>query len=153
MLKYLYVTEAFQEVPDEISLCISISGCPCRCEGCHSPELWEDKGTPLTYRELEKLIEQHPGITCVCFMGGDAEPSLVYGLAKYVKTNHKLKTCWYSGKDLQLPKLQLLVFDFIKCGPYKKELGGLTSETTNQVFYKVTAGEVEDLTYKFNTKK
>ena len=47
MLKYLYTREVFQEVPEEMSLAIAISGCRIRCKGCHSRELWEDKGEIL----------------------------------------------------------------------------------------------------------
>ena len=65
MLKYLYCKEVFKEVPDEITLGISISGCKIRCKNCHSKELWEDKGTVLTVEELDNLVNSHNGITCV----------------------------------------------------------------------------------------
>ena len=56
MLKYLYTKEIFLEVPSEISLGVSITGCTIHCYGCHSRELWEDKGNPLT---IEKLQEKY----------------------------------------------------------------------------------------------
>lgn len=150
MLKYQYTRVTLAEVPDEISLCICISGCPIHCKGCHSTELWEDTGTTLTYNELEKLIDTNKGISCVCFMGGDQEPNLIYGLAKYVKVNHKeIKTCWYSGKEFIPHDLFLTVLDYIKIGPYIEEKGGLESPTTNQRFYKVNSPGLTDITNTF----
>ena len=35
-LKYVNTQEVFQEFPDEITLAINISKCPCHCRGCHS---------------------------------------------------------------------------------------------------------------------
>lgn len=152
MLKYKYAKVTFAEVPDEVSLCISISGCPLHCEGCHSPELWEDEGTALTYRELGKLIEENEFISCVCFMGGDQESNLIYGLAKFVKVNFQLKTCWYSGKAGLPAPLFLTVLDYIKVGPYVKALGGLESPTTNQRFYKITPEGYINITNTFYKK-
>jgi anaerobic ribonucleoside-triphosphate reductase activating protein len=57
MLKYLYKSVVFQEVPGETSLALAISGCQVRCVGCHSRELWEDKGIPLTVEEVEHLLK------------------------------------------------------------------------------------------------
>ena len=36
MLKYVNTGIVFQEIPDEVTLAVNISGCPCRCHGCHS---------------------------------------------------------------------------------------------------------------------
>ena len=70
-LKYLGYSIVFQEVPDEVTLAINISGCPHKCEGCHSKYLWEYEGNYIS-DDLVKLIEKYKGlITCVCFMGGD----------------------------------------------------------------------------------
>ena len=35
MLKYVNTGIVFQEIPDEVTLAINISGCPCHCPGCH----------------------------------------------------------------------------------------------------------------------
>ena len=48
MMKYVDVKEVFAEIPDEITLAISISGCPIHCPGCHRQYLWADVGEPLT---------------------------------------------------------------------------------------------------------
>ena len=98
MPKYIDARVTFSEVPDEISLCISITGCPYRCFSCHSPHLREDIGEPLTGNRLSSLIENNKGITCVCFMGGDGSPHEVNDLAAYVRSTYpNLKIAWYSG--------------------------------------------------------
>lgn len=157
MLKYLYTKEVFAEVPGEISLGISISGCPIHCIGCHSRELWEDKGTLLTIEELERLLDKHKGITCLCLLGGEGDIDSLTELFQYAYK--KVKTAWYCGLDL-IPKSKLGIIqylDFLKLGHYDQELGALDSITTNQRFYKIEHkgnGEYNniDLTYKFNTK-
>ena len=158
MLKHVNTLVSFSEVPDEISLCIEISNCPCHCKGCHSSYLAKDIGEELSAKKLEELLQANKGITCVAFMGGDADPIEIVGHAKYIKTFYpKLKVAWYSGRQ-ELPKhFNLEPFDFIKLGPYIEELGPLNSKTTNQRFYKVHIEpngnnyweSLEDITYKF----
>ena len=70
-IKYESTLITFTEVPDEISLCINISGCPCHCEGCFEPWLRDDIGVELEYHMLRHMIQSHSHITCICFMGGD----------------------------------------------------------------------------------
>lgn len=57
----------FREIPEEVSLLISISGCPLRCPGCHSPELHSNDGELLTPSLLQSLIDRYNEVTCVCF--------------------------------------------------------------------------------------
>lgn len=135
-MKYVDAAITFAEVPDEISLCINISNCPNHCEGCHSSYLQKDIGKPLEWGSLNALIHINHGITCVCLMGGDANPSAVNHLAAKV---HQLglKTCWYSGCEKLSKDIDLRNWDFIKLGPYIKEKGPLNAKTTNQKFYKV----------------
>ena len=150
MLKYVNTMVTFSEVPDEISLCIEISNCPCNCKGCHSSYLAEDIGEELSCKKLKELIQVNNGITCVSFMGGDINPIEVIELAKYIKSFYLgLKVAWYSGRQ-ELPKhFNLEPFDFIKLGPYIEELGPLNSKTTNQRFYKVESNKLIDITNKF----
>ena len=159
MLKYKNAVVTFAEVPEEVTLCINITGCPVHCEGCHSSELWEDTGYILDGRAIDTLISNNQGISCVCFMGGDNDPQGIYEVAKFIREHWPLKICWYSGMSLR-QDLPLEYFDYIKTGPYKKELGGLDSITTNQRFYQVKkklaymSDEVmyrylEDITWKF----
>ena len=150
MLKYLNTQVTFSEVPDEITLCINITGCKIGCEGCHSPYLAEDIGEPLDLQHLTNLIDSNKGITCVCIMGGDANPSEVDDIAQDIKEYyHNLKVGWYSGRQELSNHIDLSNFDYIKLGPYKEEFGPLNSRTTNQRFYKISDGELINITSKF----
>lgn len=150
MLKYVDTKIVFQEIPDEITLAINISGCPCNCKGCHSSYLAKDIGEPLDLQHLTNLIDSNKGITCVCIMGGDANPSEVDDIAQDIKEYYpELKVGWYSGRQELDEDIELGNFDFIKLGPYKEEFGPLNSRTTNQRFYKVSDGELIDITSKF----
>lgn len=85
MLKYVDIRVCFAEVPDEITLCINLSNCPCHCKGCHSPYLAEDIGEILTNYRIQKLLRENKGVTAICFMGGDNDPRLVNHYAKLIK--------------------------------------------------------------------
>ena len=157
MLKYLNTQVTFSEVPDEITLCINITGCKIGCKNCHSSYLAEDIGNPLNKTALSKLLENNKGISCVSFMGGDRDTIHIVALASWVKTHTNLKVAWYSGRQeiSDIVARQLRWFDYIKLGPYKEEFGPLNSRTTNQRMYKVHDCELEDITSKFwkNDKK
>lgn len=145
MLKYLNTEITFAEVPDEITLCINITGCPNHCPGCHSQFLWEDTGTELAEEVLVDLIKKNEGISCVCFMGGDQNPAEVNTLAIYVRKYFPdLKIAWYSGNSNISSKIYLINFDYIKVGPYIEKLGGLDNPSTNQRFYKIMHSEATD---------
>ena len=152
MLKYVDAKVVFAEVPDEITLAINISNCPCHCKNCHSSYLAEDIGEELNSHSLKGLIDNNKGITCISFMGGDSSPYEIKDLAMFVRVAYpKLKIAWYSGRET-IPNgimLNLQDFDFIKLGPYKEEFGPLNSKTTNQRFYKVVNGELIDITSRF----
>ena len=154
MLKYVDTAVTLREIPDEITLCINISNCPCHCKGCHSPYLAEDIGIPLTEDSLKVLIQEHPGITCVCFMGGDSSPIDIGKLANFVKQYLSLKVAWYSGKANYTNLGVVTELDYIKLGGYIEALGPLTSKKSNQKMYEVVHKEdngfvLRDVTYKF----
>ncbi len=148
MLKYLNTQVTFAEVPDEITLCINITGCKNGCKNCHSSYLAEDIGKPLNWGSLNALIYINTGISCVAFMGGDNDPKVVNRLAEKVKSLG-LKAAWYSGRQELSKDVNLEYFDYIKLGPYMEEFGPLNSRTTNQRMYKVHDCELEDITSKF----
>ena len=161
MLKYVDTMVTFSEVPDEISLCIEISNCPCHCKNCHSSYLAKDIGEELNIDSLHKLISDNQGITCVAFMGGDSSPKEIDMFARCIKDLYDIKVAWYSGKQELSKDINLSNFNYVKLGPYIEELGPLNSKTTNQRMYKVvynhyddgTSGyELEDITYKFLKK-
>lgn len=149
MLKYLNATVTFSEFPEEIALCINLTNCHIHCDGCHSPILWKDIGKPLTVKVLNQLIEANKGITLVGFMGGDNEPWNVDALACWIKSHYQLKVGWYSGKDKLSEHVDPIHFDVIKLGPYIPDKGGLDHITTNQKYYKVIQGHLEDSTKLF----
>lgn len=150
-MKYTETKVVFEEIPDEITLAINISNCPCKCPACHSKYLWDDIGNELDPLELGTLIEKNSGITCVCFMGGDAEPSKINYYAWWVKNAFygKIKVGWYSGRDKISDKIEIENFDYIKIGRYDDKFGPLNKKTTNQKMYKVNAGKLEEITNKF----
>lgn len=150
MLKYVDTKVVFAEIPNEITLAINISGCPCNCKGCHSSYLAKDIGGPLDLQHLTNLIDSNKGISCVCIMGGDANPSEVDDIAQDIKEYYpELKVGWYSGRQELDEDIELSNFDYIKLGPYIEEFGPLNSRTTNQRFYKVNGKELVDITSKF----
>ena len=137
-MKYVDTKVVFREVPDELTLAINISGCPVKCPGCHSAYLAKDIGEILDKDSLARLIEGNPGISCVSFMGGDADPAFIRELAAWIKSSYPgMKTCWYSGRDLENARPNLDILDFVKVGPYMDEYGPLDSESTNQRFYRI----------------
>lgn len=156
MIKYYNAMVVFEEIPDEITLAINITNCPCRCVNCHSKFLWGDVGTELTFEGLERLIKENDGITCVCFMGGDANPKEINDLATYISAKNMcgykpLKIGWYSGKDELSEDIDIRLFDYIKLGHYDEKFGGLDKETTNQRLYKIAHDKESliDITSKF----
>lgn len=150
MLKYLNTQVTFAEVPDEITLCINITGCKNGCKNCHSSYLAQDIGTELTFNEVKKLIKKNSGISCIALMGGDAEPDKINTLASFIINHYgSIKVAWYSGRQELNNNIDLCNFDYIKLGPYKEEFGPLNSRTTNQRFYKVNGKELVDITNKF----
>jgi len=153
-LKYLGYTVVFQEVPNEVSLAINISGCPHRCEECHSQYLWKYDGDYIE-KDLERLINHHLlFITCVCFMGGDQNKAELKRLCGIVK-KYNLKTCLYSGDDnIDNLKVLLPYLDYLKVGSYRHDLGGLDCPNTNQRMYSVSDGVIqENITNLFQSKR
>lgn len=162
MLKYLYHKELFAEIPKEITLGISISGCHIHCPGCHSRDLWANSGHDLTNEVVDELLEKHNGITCLLLLGGEHDIDGLISILRNVRG--RVKTAWYCGLD-EIPedKREILEsLNYVKIGHYDAALGGLSSPTTNQRFYEYNpawGGTIEglgeswkDITHCFHTK-
>ena len=152
MLKYVNSDIVFQEIPDEVTLAINISNCPCHCPGCHSRYLWEDVGLPLDTSAIDDFVDQYgANLTCIAFMGGDSDPRGVNQLAQYVHEEYpQLRVAWYSGRTVISAAVHKEDFDYIKIGPFIRHLGPLKNPTTNQRLYRQNdQGEFEDITSRF----
>ena len=152
MLKYVNTGIVFQEIPDEVTLAINISNCPCRCPGCHSHYLWEDIGMPLDADAIDDFVAQYgTDITCLAFMGGDCDPKGICQLAEYIHEEHpQFHVAWYSGRIRIPASVNVADFDYIKIGPYIRHLGPLKERTTNQRLYRICAdASMEDITERF----
>jgi anaerobic ribonucleoside-triphosphate reductase activating protein len=149
---YSYSTVSFQEVPDEVSLSIMVSGCPHKCRGCHSSRTWRPNyGQPLTKDVLVRLLEENKGyITCVNFLGGEWDKKGLTELLTCAK-EHKLRTCLYTGEDdiSSVDKGIVGLLDYIKIGKFVRELGGVTNTNTNQRMYKLSDKGSTDITIRF----
>lgn len=154
-MKYVNTGIVFQEIPDETTLAINISNCPCHCPGCHSSYLWNDVGDELDENVIDGFMDEYGNtISCISFMGGDADPEYVVHLARYIHSRYPdKKVGWYSGRVRLAHGIDRDVFDYLKIGPYIKHLGPLKEKTTNQRLYKKLGdGTFEDITYRFWNK-
>ncbi|MDO4782938.1 MAG: anaerobic ribonucleoside-triphosphate reductase activating protein [Capnocytophaga felis] len=147
MLRYSDYNIVLQEIPNEISLCFTITGCPLACKGCHSEYLWNpNSGKPLTVDLLEKFLDKYEGtISCVLFMGGEWEIQELLDFIDVAKRK-QLKTALYTGLNIKqvhrkYPEL-LQQLDYIKTGKWIPSLGGLDSKTTNQHLLEITTGKI-----------
>ena len=149
MLRYADYGIVFQEIPDEVTLAVNLSGCPNRCPGCHSPQLQRQIGEPLTEEALRALLARYGGsVTCVCLMGGDGDPQEVGRLAGFLHAEYPgLRTGWYSGRAALPDGFPIAALDYLKLGPYVAARGGLRSPATNQRLYRLEAdGTRRDIT-------
>lgn len=137
----------FQEVPDEVSLSFTISGCPLRCEGCHSHDTWDaNNGEELTIQRFIGYLSLYEGmISCVLFFGGEWQSEYLAILLKIAQARG-LKTCLYTGRD-RVPKRIYKHLTFLKTGSWQPSRGGLTSLNTNQKFINVESEQL--LNFKF----
>lgn len=130
-----------QEVPGEISLCFSISGCSLKCKGCHSPFLWkEGNGVLLTKKVYVEILKKYKNLgTCVLFMGGEWHEKELEDNLKLAK-KEGYETCLYTGEDEISNRLKNQL-TWLKTGKWNEKLGGLDSDTTNQKFIEVKANK------------
>ena len=125
----------WQEVPGEVTLAYTITGCPVGCKGCHSVDSWPvGSGSSLTQEHLAQQLQKYRGlITCVLFLGGEWQPTALLKLLKQIR-NEGLETCLYTGYESVSISLREQL-TYLKTGPWIAARGGLESPTTNQRFY------------------
>lgn len=165
MLKYFTSSTTFAEVPDEVNLYITITGCRIRCPRCNSKWLWEHDGIPLTPERMRSLLNDNRRCTCICIGGGDdfEELNTLFKLIKTEGTQYRtegFKTCWYTGYDSIPKEINLGYLDYIKIGHFNGH--PLNDSQTNQRMFKihsemneenkVTHLKMEDITYVFYNK-
>ena len=148
-MKFIYNGVLLQEVPNEISLGLTLLGCNRHCPNCHSQQYWDiyldtRLGEKFTFFNVCKTFNEDKvnlkNSTCLCFFGGD------WNLSQFYETISKLKNtwvfgnkkyCWYTGMSkenlFELPTIMEL-FDYIKYGSYVEELGSIDKPTSNQKF-------------------
>lgn len=151
MYYFDYFVSIGGEIPDEISLCIAIAGCPRNCKHCH----WDtcSNSKELTNDELIRIIKENEGVTCLCYLGGDWNiPKIKEKID--ISKRYGLKTALYSGDQIsnKCKYINSLDLDYLKIGPYDEKLGGLQNMNTNQRFYRIE-NEVYDETYLFQTER
>lgn len=149
LIKYYNALEGFQEIPGEISLLLNITNCQNQCPDCHSSFLNEDIGQPLTKESLLKELAKGP-FTCVCLMGEGNDKNALTNILIEIERLH-LKSAVYCGRDIPVEdwcQEYQIVPTFLKVGSYKKELGPLNKNTTNQRLYHCS-DSFKDVTYKF----
>lgn len=141
-MKYSDIQIVLQEVPNEISICFTITGCQLRCDGCHSPYLWKkENGNDLTKELFISTLKQYQGFaSCILFMGGEwYENTLIDFLKVAQKMNYK--TCLYTGLDDVNDNIKQHL-TWLKTGQWKNELGGLDSLNTNQKFIEIKTNKI-----------
>jgi anaerobic ribonucleoside-triphosphate reductase activating protein len=132
----------FQEVPNHIALAFYACGCPLKCPGCHSPELWTERsGFRLSLELYDELLKKYlQQADCVLFLGGEWHAK---ELAEFLRIALDIgyKTALYTGLDDISDDLKIHL-TFLKTGAWDFTRGPLGSPTTNQVFKDLTTGSV-----------
>ncbi|GAA0859294.1 anaerobic ribonucleoside-triphosphate reductase activating protein [Aliiglaciecola litoralis] len=141
MLNFTAENIVFLEVPDEVSLAFTISGCNLRCKGCHSSESWDqNNGLALSQSYFLQRLQKYQGlISCVLFLGGEWQLSALLPLLKMAKSR-QLHTCLYTGRDDVSSTLKDQL-TYLKTGRWQQEFGGLESPITNQRLIDLRTGD------------
>ncbi len=140
-MNYSEIEIVLQEVPNEISICFTITGCQMRCKGCHSPHLWKaENGQQLTSEIYLKTLTNYQNFaSCVLFMGGEwHEQELIEKLQIAQKMGYK--TCLYTGLTSVSTSI-LTHLTWVKTGSWNANVGGLESAITNQHFIEVQSNK------------
>jgi anaerobic ribonucleoside-triphosphate reductase activating protein len=149
-MRYHRYSITFNEVPSEISLVISITGCGGTCKGCHSPFLHNpSNGHYFSLDFYRELLDKYEGqITTVCFLGGEWYLDQLNTMLKEAKKRN-IKRALYTSLDYKdVPRKLKHNLNYLKVGPYTPGLGGLESVITNQRLYQLKPKKM-DITHKF----
>ncbi|MBR5075465.1 MAG: anaerobic ribonucleoside-triphosphate reductase activating protein [Bacteroidales bacterium] len=147
MIKYVpELTDiVLEEIPDKVTLAVEISNCRGSCIGCHSPFLKQDIGEELTPAVVDALIADNFGVNCFLLLGEGKDKEALLRIAEHLRVHHPgLERAVYSGRPEVEPEIYA-AFDYVKVGPYVRELGPLNEPTTNQRLYH----HGEDITSRF----
>lgn len=143
-MKVLFKNITFEEVPNSVNLCYSISWCTLRCKGCHSYELRNSNNWyELTLEEIKKDIESYKWLVkTIVFLWWEWDETILILYLKIFKENW-FNTCLYTWRELNEIsddiKNQLT---YIKVWPWKEELWGLQSVKTNQQFIELSTNKI-----------
>ena len=152
-MRYSGLQIVFQEIPNEISLAIHFTGCPLKCKGCHSNDLWNSaSGFDLDTLKFDQIVTQYSKyISCVVFMGGEWQLDSLIEMIQVTKKHNK-KIALYTGLQFdEIPQVLINNLDYLKYGPYIPKLGGLSSKTTNQRLINLTTNEELNSFFKEDT--
>ena len=151
---------SLNEFPEHISFVIEIGGCLKNCPDCHRPDM--QKTPPFVYySEIEARVREavSKGANGIVIMGGTTNNFYLPDLEVLIHLLSQFApVCLYSGSDDEKYHREVVKktnLSALKTGSYKKELGGLTSPTTNQRFYLIKKGGTDsskvmvDITHKF----
>ena len=142
MLRFSTEQIVWQEVPGEVSLAYTITGCQLGCKGCHSIESWDaNQGTLLTDDYFEQRLNQYHGlISCVLFLGGEWQPAPLQHMLQLARQRN-LNTCLYTGLDAIDANLKDEL-TYLKTGRWLPERGGLDNPNTNQQLMDLRTGQI-----------
>lgn len=130
------------EVPDKIAYFIELGECTQGCKGCHSEHLRcpVEHKTPLStlVEKADEAIER--GVNAIVVMGGTTNGLSLDDLCTIINALAEVApVCLYSGSDDEYINSaigSLSNLTWLKTGSYQEDKGGLTSQKTNQRFYR-----------------
>lgn len=130
------------EVPDKVAFYVELGECTQHCAGCHSPHLWKPVEHKTTLEDLQAQADEaiNKGANAIVLMGGTTNGLSMDDLIKVIDGLEAIaSTCLYSGiDDMEVNRYiaEHSQLTWIKTGSYKEELGGITSPTSNQRFFR-----------------
>lgn len=136
----------------EVSTDIYFSGCNKNphCVDCHNKRLWEQTPDQLcSIDDIMTKLRKDKVSTVVCFLGGEPlDQHNIEDLMKIIKRDLNKKIMVYTGRTIdQVPQFIFDMADYIKAGPYVKQLQVSYSSPTSP--YPCLASENQQLYKKF----